>query len=211
MVVFYLRNSLAPDDKIVPITIALTSESVVAHIAPSRLDQISQAEIDELVASGIPLPSNQDFPNLADPEGDNIWLLLVAPPRNELDKDTGQPIPPEIINIVTEGTLHEEIEAAMGRIGERVEWPSLHADIQPPKLINIDPPNNATGVNIFSDIIYRITEPLPAAGLDLSTLNMTLNDLPVIVSGVAVPTEVVEFRGNIFDLQIIYRPKRSFN
>jgi hypothetical protein len=211
MVVFYLRNSLAPDDKIVPITIALTSEVVVSQIAPSRLDQISQAEIDELVASGIPLPSNQDFPNLADTEGDNIWLLLVAPPRNELDKDTGQPIPPEIINIVTEGTLHEEIEAAMGRIGERVEWPALHSDIQPPKLINIDPPNNATGVNIFSDIIYRITEPLPAAGLDLSTLHMTLNDLPVIVSGVAVPGEVVEFRGNIFDLQIIHRPKRSFN
>jgi hypothetical protein len=107
--------------------------------------------------------------------------------------------------------VHTEIEAALGRIGERVEWPPLLADIQPPQLFSIEPPQNATDVNIFSNIIYRITEPLPAAGLDLSTLNITLDNLPIVTSGVAAPGEEVEFRGNVFDFTIIHRPKRSFS
>jgi hypothetical protein len=195
VVVFYLRNSLAPDDKIVPITITLTLDAVYAN-------------------EGTVLPT------LEDPEGDSIWLLVVAPPRDELDKDTGIPIPPEILNVISEETLHKEIEAAMGRIGERVEWPPLLEDIQPPKITSIDPPQNATDVSILGNVIYRITEPLPAAGLDLSTLNIRVagNQLPIMTSGVPTPAqspthpaEDVELRGNIFDLTIIYRPKRSFN
>jgi hypothetical protein len=58
-------------------------------------------------------------------------------------------------------------------------------------------------------VIYRITDPLPAAGLDLSTLNMTLNGLPVITNGTVESGETVEFKGNVFDLNMIYRPKRS--
>ncbi len=199
MVVFYLRNSLAPDDKIVPITITLTLDGLEQHEFPVRPDQDPQG-------------TGTEFPNLVDPEGDSVWLMVVAPPRTELDKDTGIPIPPEYINVISEDTLHEELEAAMGRIGERVEWPSLLSDIQPPKLNSIDPPQNATGVSILGNVIYRIKEPLPAAGLDLSTLNIRFadNQLPIVTSGVVEPGEDVEFRGNIFDFQIIYRPKRSF-
>ena len=197
MVVFYLRNSLAPDDKIVPITISLTLDSVRADQGLARDDQD-------------PPGTGTDFPNLLDPEGDSLWLLIVAPPRDELDKDTGVPIPPEIINVVSESTVHDEIEAAMGRIGDRVQWPAVLDDIQPPQLIEIDPPQNATDVSILSNIIYRIKEPLPAAGLDLSTLNIRLDGLPVVTSGVVETGENVEFRGNVFDFTIIHRPKRSF-
>lgn len=200
MVVFYLRNSLAPDDKIVPITVTLTLDGIEAQEFPVREDQD-------------PLGTGTGFTNLADPEGNSVWLMLVAPPRDELDKDTGIPIPPEFINVISEATLHDELEAAMGRIGERVEWPPLLVDIQPPKLTSQDPPQNSTGVSILGNVIYRITESLPAAGLDLSTLNIKFadNQLPIVTSGVAAPGEDVEFRGNIFDFTVIYRPKRSFN
>ncbi len=203
MVVFYLRNSLAPDDKIVPLTISLQLDPVKAFKSPTRPDQSP-------TISGV-TPTGTEFPNLIDQEGDPIWLLVVAPPRDELDKDTGLPIPPEFVNIVSEDTLHEEIESAMGRIGARVEWPALHTDIQPPKLTSIDPPLDATDVNILSNVLYRITEPLPAAGLNLDTLHMTMNGLPVITSGVVEPGETVDFRGNIFDFRMIVRPKRSYN
>jgi hypothetical protein len=160
MVVFYLRNGKAPDDKVVPLTISLQ--------------------------------------------------LVVAPPRDELDKDTGAPIPPEIVNLISEDTVHEELQAAMGRIGSRVEWPALHPDTQPPQLADINPSLNAEDVNIFSNITYRLKEPLPASGLDLATLNMTLNGLPVITSGVAESGENVDFSGNVFDLIVVHRPKRDF-
>lgn len=199
MVVFYLRNSRAPDDKIVPITISLQLAGVEGNLGDTRPDQD-------------PTASGTDFPNLIDPEGDQIWIMVVAPPRDELDKDTGQPIPPEIVNIVSEDTLHLEIEAAMGRIGSRIEWPALLPDTTPPQLYSIEPPLDQTSnVSIWTNNVIRIREPLPAAGLDLSTLNMTLNGLPIVTSGIAEPGESVEFRGNIFDFQLIHKPKRDFS
>ncbi len=199
MVVFYLRNSRAPDDKIVPLTIALQLDPIYNMLGETRVDQDPSA-------------SGTDFPNLLDPEGDQIWIMVVAPPRDELDKDTGQPIPPEIINIVSLDTLHLEIEAAIGRIGSRVEWPSLQPDTSPPQLFSIEPPlDQTTDVSIFSNIIVRLKEPLPAAGLDLSTLDMKINGLSVVTSGIAEVGEDVEFRGNIFDFQLIHRPKRDFS
>ncbi len=203
MVVFYLRNSRVPDDKIVPLTVSLQLDSVKPFRTPVRSDQ--SPTISGVAASGT------EFPNLVDQEGESTWLLVVAPPRDELDKDTGLPIPPEFVNVVSEATLHEEIQAAMGRIGSRVDWPDVLPDTSPPKLISIEPPFDATDVNIQGNVIYRITEPLPSAGLDLSTLNMTVNGLPVIISGVAESGETVDFRGNVFDYRIIYRPKRSYN
>ena len=115
MVVFYLRNSRAPDDKVVPITISLQLDATKLYKTPAREDQS-------------PTASGTEFPNLLDPEGDRIWLLVVSPPRGELDKDTGQPIPPEFVNVVSEDTVHEEIQSAMGRIGERIEGPLLLED-----------------------------------------------------------------------------------
>lgn len=199
MVVFYLRNSRAPDDKIVPVTISLQLDAVYSTLGGTRPDQNPSA-------SGI------DFPNLVDQEGDQIWIMVVAPPRDELDKDTGQPIPPEIVNIFSKDTLHLEIEAALGRIGSRIEWPSLQPDTSPPQLLSITPPLNQTeNVGILTNIIFRLQEPLPAAGLDLSTLNMRINGLPVVTSGITETSEDVEFRGNIFDFQLIHRPKRDFS
>lgn len=199
MVVFYLRNSRAPDDKIVPITISLQLAGVAGELGETRSDQY-------------PTATGTDFPNLLDPEGDQVWIMVVAPPRDELDKDTGEPIPPQIVNIVSEDTLHLEIEAAMGRIGSRVDWPASLPDTQPPQLVDITPPlNETTDVSIWTNNVIRIQEPLPAAGLDLSTLNVKLNGLPIVTSGLAEPGESVEFRGNIFDFLLIHRPKRDFS
>jgi hypothetical protein len=196
MVVFYLRNSQAPDNKIVPLTVSLQLDPVKSYEFPSRPDQD-------------PTATGTEFPNLFDPEGDSIWILVVAPPRTELDKDTGLPIPPEIVNVVSEDTLHKELEAALGRIGSRVVWPGLLDDTHAPQVTEIQPSLNETDVSILSNVIYRITEPLPAAGLDLDTLNITVNGLPLVVSGVTVPGEDVDFKGNVFDFNIIYRPKRD--
>lgn len=198
MVVFYLRNSRAPDDKVVPITISLQLSGALSQLGDSRVEQF-------------PLASGEDFPNLLDPEGDQIWTMVVSPPRDELDKDTNQPIPPQIVNIVSEDTLHLEIEAALGRIGSRINWPSILEDKSPPQLFSIEPPlDQNTNVSIWTNNVIRIKEPLPAAGLDLSTLNMKLNGLPVITSGIAELGENVEFRGNIFDFTLIHKPKRVF-
>lgn len=182
MVVFYLRNSRIPDGKIVPVTVSLTLDAV--KNVPS---------------------TGTGFPDLADPEGEQIWLLTLDTTEPDL---VGNPIATEIINLVSKSTVHLEIEAALGRIGEQVDWGTPLSDTQPPRLLEITPPlDQTTNVSIFSSIIARIQDPLPAAGIDLSTLNVRLNNFPIVSGGIGVPGEDVELTGNVFDLTITHRPK----
>ena len=184
MVVFYLRNSRAPSGKIVPITVSLNKEVLYP-----------------VIGSG--------FPNLRDQEGDGVWLLTVA--TSERD-GSGDPIPTEFINIVSEATVHLELEAAIGRIGNKVSWGALAEDLLPPRVLEINPPlTQTTNVPIMSNILVRLQDPLPAAGMDLSTLNMTLNSFPVISGGVAQPGFEVQMRGNVFDFTIIHNPRKLLN
>jgi hypothetical protein len=196
MVVFYLRNSRIPQGKIVPITVALNLESVVAYEDLTRPDQNS-------AGTGI------GFPNLIDPEGNRIWILSVSTTERDVN---GDPIPPEIVNLVTKDTVHLELEAAIGRLGQKVDWGIPLEDIFAPQLVDLTPPlTQTTNVPITSNIIVHLQDPLPAAGIDISTISMSINGLPVIINGVSEPAMDVEFRGNIFDMTIIHRPKRLFS
>ncbi len=177
MAVFYLRNSKSPEGKIVPITIALSLDSVKAYELPT--------------ASG-------ELPTLYDPEGDQQWLLIVA--TTEPDA-SGNDIDPEIVNVVTTGTVYQEITAAMNRLGAQIDWGTLSPDTQAPKLIEFEPPiENTTDVPITSNVVARLRDSLPAAGIDFSTVKVKVNDFDV--------TDDVEMRGTPFDLTLIYRPTR---
>ena len=184
MPVYYLRNSKAPDGKIVPITVSLNLE----------------------VWWPSPVVTGTAFPDVQDPEGEEIWVLTVS--TSELDGD-GNKIPIEVVNVLSLDTVHEEIQAAMGRIGQQIDWGTLRVDDVSPQLKSLGPSIAQTeNVPITSNVIARIIDPLPAAGLDLTTLNMNVNGLPVVISGAAAPPNDVEFRGNAFDKTIIFRPKR---
>ena len=188
MVVFYLRNSRNPDAKIVAVTVSLSLDSIKPQDAAVRPDQFTTA-------------TGSEYPNLQDLEGDGSWILIAE--TNELDSG-GIRIPTEFVNLVSTGTVHLEIEAALGRIGSQVDWGTLKADTKPPKLIEITPPlDQTTDVPITSNIVVRLEEPLPAAGIDLSTVSATLNGFDI--------TGDLELRGNIFDLTMIYRPTRILN
>jgi len=188
MVVFYLRNSRNPDAKIVAVTVSLSLDSLKPQDALVRADQFTAG-------------SGSEYPNLADLEGDGSWILIAD--TNELDT-SGTKIDTEIVNLVTTGTVHLEIEAALGRIGSQVDWGTLAADTKPPRLVEITPAlDQTTNVPITSNIVVRLEEPLPAAGVDLSTVSATLNGFDI--------TGDLELRGNIFDLTMIYRPTRILN
>jgi hypothetical protein len=195
MPVYYLRNSKAPDGKIVPITVSLNLEV---------FDQVPWP-----AATGTVYP-NDPFPDTKDPEGEGIWVLTVS--TSELDA-SGEKIGIEVVNVLdpSSDTVHDEIQAAMGRIGEQIDWGTLLEDNVAPQLKSLEPPIEQTeNVPITSSIIARIIDPLPAAGLDLTTLNMSINGLPVISGGVATPTHNVELRGTAFDTTVIFNPKRIF-
>lgn len=184
MVVFYVRNSLNPDGKVIPITVALSSDVLKSGNFPIRSDQD-------------PLGSGTQFPNLLDREGEQQWILILE--TTELDS-SGNKIAPEIVNVVTTGTVHQEIEGAMGRISDKVDWGTLKADTRSPELVEFSPPiTNTTNVPIVSNIVARLQDSLPAAGIDFSTISVKVNNFDI--------TSDVEFTGTIFDLTLTYRPK----
>ncbi len=185
MPVYYLRNSKAPNGKIVPITASLNLEVLFPAQPPT---------------------SGTEFPDTQDPEGEEIWVLTVA--TNELDSN-GNRIPIEVINVISEDTVHDETQAAMGRIGQQIDWGTLLEDDVAPQLKSLEPSIAQTeNVSILSNVVARIIDPLPAAGLDLSTLNMNMNGLPVVSGGVAVSPNDVQLTGNVFDTTVLFRPKR---
>lgn len=156
-----------------------------------------------------PAGTGTEFPNLQDSEGNRIWILSVSTTERDAN---GDPIPPEIVNLVTQNTVHLELEAAIGRLGQKVDWGIPLEDISAPQLVDLTPPlTQTTNVPIISNIIVHLQDPLPAAGIDISTINMSINGLSVITNGVSEPNMDVEFRGNIFDMTVIHRPKRLFS
>jgi len=173
MPVFYVRNTRIPDGKIVPITVALNQEALVSSPSPA-------------------------FPDYSDPEGEGIWLLTVS--TSEKDS-SGNPIYPEFLNVVTTGTVHLEIEAAIGRICQKIDWGTPLADVAPPKIVSIQPPlTQTTDVSIFTDILVRMIDPLPAAGIDFSSITVKINGHNV--------TGNVQVAGNPLDLTLKYIPTR---
>jgi len=187
MPVYYLRNSKAPTGKIVPITVSLNLE---------------------VLSSVVPPATGTEFPDTQDLEGEGIWILTVS--TTELDSD-GERIGIEVVNVFdpSSDTVHDEIQAAMGRIGEQVVWGTLQKDTVAPQLKSLEPSIAQTeDVPIMSNVIARLIDPLPAAGMDLTTLNMSINGLPVVSGGTAVSPNNVEFRGNAFDQTIIFKPQR---
>ena len=84
MPVYYLRNSKAPDGKIVPITVSLNLEVLHPVVQPA---------------------TGTDFPDTQDPEGEEIWILTVS--TSETDSE-GNRIPTEVVNVISLDTVHDE-------------------------------------------------------------------------------------------------------
>lgn len=193
MVVFYLRNSRTPNSKIVPVTVSLNREVLVGSSTAVRSDQN-------------PVATGTQFPNLQDFEGEDIWVLTLSTTERD---DDGDLIPTEVINLTSADNVHQELEAALGRLGSKVNWGPVLPDDYAPQVVEIFPPVTQTSdVPITSNLIVRLQDPLPASGMDLSTLHLSINGLPIVVSGSPVAGAQVEFRGNVFDLTLIHRPKR---
>jgi hypothetical protein len=107
-------------------------------------------------------------------EGEPIWVVELA--TDELHKDGGS-IPPEFISLTSLDNLDEEIEKAVEIISEKVDWTPLEIDIRPPFVESCYP--SSYEVSIESSIEIVLKDLLPAAGIDISSINMTINDFNV--------------------------------
>jgi len=107
-------------------------------------------------------------------EGEPRWVIELA--TDEPHKDGGS-IPPEYINLTSLDNLDQEIEKAVEIISAKIDWTPLEEDLRAPFVESCSP--SEYEVDIESRIEIILKEVLPAAGIDISSINMTINDFDV--------------------------------
>jgi hypothetical protein len=102
-------------------------------------------------------------------EGEPIWLAEVA--TDEPHKDGGD-IPPEFINLVSLDSLDAEIEKAVETISAQIDWTPTAEDLRPPFVVSSYPTEYEVSIESFVEIVIK--DHLPAAGIDISSINMVI-------------------------------------
>ncbi len=107
-------------------------------------------------------------------EGEPIWVVEVA--TDEPHKDGGD-IPPEFINLTTLDNLDQEVEVAVEIISAKIDWTPLEEDVRAPLVESCSPSEYEASID--STIKIVIKDLLPAAGIDIDSIQMIINDVDV--------------------------------
>jgi len=126
-------------------------------------------------------------------EGESIWVVEIA--TDEPHKDGGG-IPPEFINLTSLDNLDAEIEEAIKAISVQVDWTPLESDPRAPVVEECYPSDYE--VSIESRVKIVLKELLPAAGIDIDSIQMTVNDSDV--------TSELEITGDPFEYTLKWNP-----
>jgi hypothetical protein len=132
-----------------------------------------------------------------DNEGEPIWVVEVGTDEPHL---SGGDIPPEFINLTSLDNLDLEIEKSVEIISAKIDWSPLDEDIRPPFVESCFPTDYE--IDIESDVKLVLKDLLPATGIDISSIQMTVTadgkDFDV------TPELVV--RGDPYEYTIKWRP-----
>lgn len=128
-------------------------------------------------------------------EGDPIWVIELATKEKDLN---GNSIPPEYISVVSLENIDAEIERATAIISNKIDWGTLLDDGRAPLVDSHTPNNGDDGVSIFQDVIVNLKEVFPAAGIDSSSIKISINDFDV--------TSELNISGNPFEYKVTWKP-----
>ena len=103
--------------------------------------------------------------------GDHIWTLEIGTVFKDRD---GKDIDPIRVYDIDVDTIDELMLNNAAIIASKIDWAPLSEDKYVPQLINIAPVGE--NVSLTSSIIIDIIDDLPSSGLDLSELNIILNN-----------------------------------
>jgi len=127
-------------------------------------------------------------------EGEAIWVIEVA--TDEPHITTSGIIPPYYINVTNELDLDLEVEKAVAEISKQVDWEPLAADTRPPFVNSVHPDTYI--VPIHENVLLGIIDLHPSYGIDINSIEMTVNGLDV--------TSDLRISGDEFEYQVEWRP-----
>lgn len=124
--------------------------------------------------------------------GEHMWILEIG--TTHPDKN-GDPISAKKIHRISAEDLDEIIEDALSDLCSQIDWTPFVDDVDAPYVDSLYPEDGTT-VSIGSDVYMTIKEKLPAAGIDLSNLKVTLNNSTMdfdITSEVSIEGDPYEY------------------
>ncbi len=127
-------------------------------------------------------------------EGESIWVIEVA--TDEPHITTSGIIPPYYINVTSELDLDLEVEKAVAEISKQVNWEPLAADTRPPFVNSVQPDTYI--VPIHENVLVGIVDLHPSYGIDINSIEMTVNDVDV--------TNDLRITGDEFEYEVEWRP-----
>jgi len=107
-------------------------------------------------------------------EGEPIWVVELA--TDEPHKNGGS-IRPEFINLITLDNLDLEIKKTVEVISNQIDWTPLEEDVRAPLVYSVYPTTYEVNMDTFVEIVIK--DLLPAAGIDIDSIEMTINDFDV--------------------------------
>lgn len=127
-------------------------------------------------------------------EGEAIWVIEIA--TDEPHVTTSGTIPPYHIVVTDELDLDLEIEKAVAEISKQVDWEPLSGDTRPPFVNSVQPDSYI--VPIHENVILGIIDLHPSYGIDIDSIEMTVNGIDV--------TNDILITGDEFEYQVEWRP-----
>jgi hypothetical protein len=106
-------------------------------------------------------------------KGEFVWTLEIG--TTHVDSN-GDAIIPQRVYSVSVANFDEMIEIALAKICAQIDWSPLSTDKAAPIVSSTLPLNGDTDVNIGQDVYFTIEDDLPSAGIDLSSMKVTLNN-----------------------------------
>lgn len=127
-------------------------------------------------------------------EGEAIWVIEVA--TEEPHITTSGTIPPYHINLSEELDLDLEMEKAIAYISRQVNWEPLSTDDRPPFITSVQPDTYLQ--RIQQNVIVHVTDLHPSYGIDIDSIEMTVNGLDV--------TNDLRITGDEYEYIVEWRP-----
>lgn len=127
-------------------------------------------------------------------EGEAIWVVAVA--TDEPHVTTSGVIPPYYINVTDELDFDLEIEKAVSEISRQVDWTPLSEDTRPPFVTSVQPDTYIQRMQ--ENVIIEITDLHPSYGIDINSIEMTVNGEDV--------TDDLRIGGDEYEYQVEWRP-----
>ena len=108
---------------------------------------------------------------VASEKGDHVWVLEIGTTYPDAN---GDPISAKFAHNISADDFDEIIEDAVSSLCSQIDWSPFVIDKEAPYISGVFP--TGSGVSIAYDVSFVIADALPSAGVDLSSLNITMDN-----------------------------------